>query len=720
MEENSKISKELEMQSKYLALNATSKLLVCGKTDYTADKKAAIEYMNVHVIPNTKVFNSVKERIDYLVENNYYEKELIEKFKIEEIEKLHEIAYSYNHKFPTLMGAMKFYNSYCLTSFDKKTYLEDYEQRVVANAILLSNGDFTFAKNLVHLLMKKVFQPATPTFLNALKKNRGEYVSCYLLRTEDNMESIARSISTSLQLSKRGGGVSVCLTNLREYGSSIKGIKNVATGVIPVMKLLEDTFSYANQLGQRQGAGAVYLNVHHPDILRFLDTKRENADEKIRIKSLSLGVVIPDITFLLAKENKEMALFSPQDIEKEYNLAMSDISITEEYDNLIKNDKIKKTYINARKLFQTIAELHFESGYPYILFDDTVNRNNAHPNGRIVMSNLCSEIAQVNTKSTYEEDLSFLEIGQDVSCNLGSINISEMMLDGENFGENIYNSIKALDFVSRNANLKSAKSIENGNNKNHALGLGAMNLHGFLATNKIFYDSPEALDFTNIYFYIQTYYAFLASNKLAIENKKSFENFSISRFANGEYFDKYTKCEENLYTAKTKKVKEIFEKYKVKIPTQKMWIELSKNIVKYGLANSHLQAVAPTGSISYLSSCTPSLQPVVSPVEVRKEGKLGRIYVPAYKLDDDNLVYYEKGAYELGPNPIIDIVAEAQKHVDQAISLTLFMTDTATTRDLNKAYIRAFSKKCASIYYVRIRQDVLKGSESLECQACMI
>lgn len=717
---DSKISKELDMQSSYLALNATSKLLVCGKTDYTADKKAAKEYMNIKIIPNTKKFKSIGEKIEYLIENNYYEKEPIELFKINELEKLYEIAYSYNHEFETLMGAMKFYNSYCLTSFDKEIYLEDYESRVVANAILLSNGNFEDAKNLVHLLMKKVFQPATPTFLNALKKNRGEYVSCYLLRTEDNMESIARSISTSLQLSKRGGGVAVCLTNLREYGSSIKGISNAATGVIPVMKLLEDTFSYANQLGQRQGAGAVYLNVHHPDILSFLDTKRENADEKVRIKSLSLGVVIPDITFELARENKEMALFSPQDIEREYKKAMSDISITEEYDNLIKNDNIKKRYINARKLFQTIAELHFESGYPYILFDDTVNKNNAHPNGRIVMSNLCSEIAQVNTASTYKEDLSFDRIGQDVSCNLGSINIAEMMLDGVNFENNIYYSIKALDFVSRNSDLKSAPSIEKGNSKNRAIGLGAMNLHGFLATNKIFYDSNEALDFTNIYFYIQTYYAFKSSNRLAIENNETFENFRQSRFANGEYFEKYTLCEENLYEPKTEKVKEIFKKYNIHIPTQKEWIELVENIKKYGLANSHLQAVAPTGSISYLSSCTPSLQPVVSPVEVRKEGRLGRIYVPAYKLNDDNLVYYEKGAYELGPDPIIDIVSEAQKHVDQAISLTLFMTDTATTRDLNKAYIRAFKKKCASIYYVRIRQDVLKGSESLECSACMI
>ncbi|MEX9542560.1 ribonucleotide-diphosphate reductase subunit alpha, partial [Escherichia coli] len=179
-------------------------------------------------------------------------------------------------------------------------------------------------------------------------------------------------------------------------------------------------FSYANQLGARQGAGAVYLHAHHPDIMRFLDTKRENADEKIRIKTLSLGVVIPDITFQLAKENKEMYLFSPYDIEREYGVPMSEISVTDKYHEMVNNKAIKKYKINAREFFQTLAEIQFESGYPYILFEDTANRANPIA-GRINMSNLCSEILQVNRPSIYEDDLSYREIGKDISCNLGSM-----------------------------------------------------------------------------------------------------------------------------------------------------------------------------------------------------------------------------------------------------------------------------------------------------------
>ncbi|UVD81737.1 class 1b ribonucleoside-diphosphate reductase subunit alpha [Mycoplasma iguanae] len=705
----------------YVALNAKAKMFLQNENNLKLDLEAAKSYMKNHVLPRTKKFDTVKDRFQYLVNNEYYEKAIVEQYTYEELEDLTEQAKRYDHKFPSFMGALKFYNSYALKSFDGKQYLESYADRALMNALFLARGRYSKAKDILRQIMLGRFQPATPTFLNAGKKQRGEYISCYLLRVEDNMESIGRAITTSLQLSKRGGGVALCLTNLREFGAPIKKIQNQATGIVPVMKILEDSFSYANQLGQRQGAGAVYLNVHHPEILTFLDTKRENADEKIRIKSLSLGVVIPDITFQLAKENQQMALFSPYDVEKVYKKSMSDISITEEYWNMVNNPEIKKTYISARKLFQIIAELHFESGYPYLLFDDTVNRRNAHAStGRIVMSNLCSEIVQVSTASEYNTDLSFKKIGHDICCNLGSLNIAKVMESGAEFDDVIYQSIYSLDQVSRYSDLSSAPSIEEGNKQNHAVGLGAMNLHGFLATNKIFYNSAEAVDFTNMFFYTVAYHAFKASNRLA-KKFGTFAGFKTSSFADGSYFDKYTKSEKNKWTPSTEIVKKLFDKYQVEIPTQEQWIELTKEIEKTGLANSHLMAIAPTGSISYLSSCTPSLQPVVAPVEVRKEGVLGRVYVPAYRMTWDNMAYYANGAYEIGPDPIIDIAAAAQQHVDQAISLTLFMKDTATTRDLNKAYIKAFKQGCSSIYYVRIRQEVLEDSEKYdECEACVV
>ncbi|NRO16074.1 class 1b ribonucleoside-diphosphate reductase subunit alpha [Lactobacillus helveticus] len=713
----------------YISLNALTKFKdEKGNYNFKADKEATKQYLENHIEPRMKKFASLEEKLAYLVDNNYYDKKVLDLYTAKFIKEIFKLAYAQNFSFLNFMGAAKFYKAYALKTNDNKQFLERFEDRAVMNALFLADGNEELALNLVKDIISNRFQPATPTFLNAGKKRRGEYISCYLLRVEDNMESISRAISTSLQLSKRGGGVALCLTNLRELGAPIKKMKNLSSGIIPVMKLLEDSFSYANQLGQRQGAGAVYLSAHHPQIMQFLDTKRENADEKVRIKSLSLGVVIPDITFELAKENKKMALFSPYDIKREYGKPMSDISITKEYQNLLNNPRIKKTFISARKFFQTIAEVQFESGYPYIMYEDTVNRRNPQKKlGRIVMSNLCSEIAQVNTPSTYNEDLSFNKTGYDVCCNLGSLNIAAAMNSADKLGSLVSDSVQALNRVARSSDLDCAPSIKKGNKANRAIGLGAMNLHGFLATNHIYYDSPEAVEFTGIFFYTIAYHAFKESNKLA-EKYGAFKGFKDSSYASGDYFKKFIDEE---VSPKTEKIKEIVAKYKLVIPTKEDWEELITKIKKTGIANANLLAVAPTGSISYLSSCTPSLQPVVAPVETRKEADLGRIYVPAYKINKDNYEYYEKGAYEVGPNAIIDITAAAQKYVDQSISLTLFVEDNATTRDLNKAYIYAFKKRCNSIYYVRVREKVLAGSENLtadecliqngaECQKCMI
>ncbi len=713
----------------YISLNALAKFKdEKGNYNFKADKEATKQYLENHIEPRMKKFASLEEKLAYLVDNDYYDKKVLDLYTAKFIKEIFKLAYAQNFSFLNFMGAAKFYKAYALKTNDNKQFLERFEDRAVMNALFLADGNEELALNLVKDIISNRFQPATPTFLNAGKKRRGEYISCYLLRVEDNMESISRAISTSLQLSKRGGGVALCLTNLRELGAPIKKMKNLSSGIIPVMKLLEDSFSYANQLGQRQGAGAVYLSAHHPQIMQFLDTKRENADEKVRIKSLSLGVVIPDITFELAKENKKMALFSPYDIKREYGKPMSDISITKEYQNLLNNPRIKKTFISARKFFQTIAEVQFESGYPYIMYEDTVNRRNPQKKlGRIVMSNLCSEIAQVNTPSTYNKDLSFNKTGYDVCCNLGSLNIAAAMNSADKLGDLVSDSVQALNRVARSSDLDCAPSIEKGNKANRAIGLGAMNLHGFLATNHIYYDSPEAVEFTGIFFYTIAYHAFKESNKLA-ETYGAFKGFKDSSYASGDYFKKF--IDEDV-SPKTDKIKEIVAKYKLVIPTKEDWEELITKIKKTGIANANLLAVAPTGSISYLSSCTPSLQPVVAPVETRKEADLGRIYVPAYKINKDNYEYYEKGAYEVGPNAIIDITAAAQKYVDQSISLTLFVEDNATTRDLNKAYIYAFKKRCNSIYYVRIREKVLAGSENLtadecliqngaECQKCMI
>ena len=948
----------------YHALNAKLNLVGDdGKLQLDADHEAARQFFLQHVNHNTVYFDDLEKKIDYLITNHYYEREFIEQYDWAFVKDLYKRAYSYKFRFPTFMGAFKYYSSYTLKTFDGKRYLERYEDRVVANALYLGRGDETLATNILDEIMTGRYQPATPTFLNAGKAQRGELVSCFLVRLEDNLESISRSITNALQLSKRGGGVALLLTNIRETGAPIKRIENQSSGIVPVMKLLEDSFSYANQLGARQGAGAVYLSAHHPDIMKFLDTKRENADEKIRIKTLSLGVVIPDITFELAKNNDDMYLFSPYDVERVYGTPMSDISITEKYHEMVENPDIRKTKIKARRLFQVISEISMESGYPYLLFEDTATKANPL-NGRINMSNLCvsgdtrlltdkgyrrfddlyesqedfmvlsdnrsvnedfsdatvslknstkmfltkkdaevfkvstkegfeikatewhkfpveadgrilvkrlcelevgdhllvqpkegvfgpvydpdvaydngsalywsdsitwggdketvqayvcgafkvesmsdlfdgshsvestnkqiiqdiqtltlnlglfstisytdddtyllqvvydsdftatvtgvefysiedvydvtvndghtitcngittrncSEILQTNEASEYNPNGSYSHVGKDISCNLGSLNIAKTF-DSPDFAKTIETGIRALTSVSDLSNIDAVPSVENGNHSTHSIGLGMMNLHGFLAREHIHYDSPEAVEFAGLFAYAFNYWSIVTSNKIAKETGQVFDGFDTSEYANGTYFNKY--IEKNWRHTTSPKISALLGRSSIYLPTQADWEKLKNDVMEHGLYNGYRLCIPPTGSISYLNYSTASIHPIISPIEIRKEGKLGRVYAPAPYLSDDTLPFY-RDAYKIGPEAIIDIYAAMTPHIDQGLSLTLFWPDTATTRDMNKAYIYAWRKGIKTIYYARIRQLALEGTQvegtaAGYCESCQL
>ena len=348
------------------------------------------------------------------------------------------------------------------------------------------------------------------------------------------------------------------------------------------------------------------------------------------------------------------------------------------------------------------------------MFEDTVNRANPI-DGKITMSNLCSEILQVSEASEYNADLSYARVGKDISCNLGSLNIA-MAMDSEDFGRTVETAIRGLTAVSDTSNISSVPSIERGNNMSHAIGLGQMNLHGYLARESIHYGSEEGLDFTNMYFYTVTYHAVRASMEIAKERGVAFEGFERSKYASGEYFDKYTQQE---WAPRTQKVADLFEKAGVHIPTQDDWATLRDDVAKYGIYNQNLQAVPPTGSISYINNSTASIHPIASRIEIRKEGKIGRVYYPAPFMTNDNLEYYQD-AYEVGYEKVIDTYAEATKHVDQGLSLTLFFKDTATTRDVNRAQIYAWRKGIKTLYYIRIRQMALQGTEVEGCVSCML
>lgn len=318
----------------YFKLNNEINRPVDGQIPLNKDKEALAAFFKENVEPNTRKFSSAEEKINFLMKEDFIETEFIEKYSMDFIEKLYAFLDEQHFQFKSFMAAYKFYSQYALKNNAGTEYLETYEDRVAFNALYFADGDEELALTLADEMIHQRYQPATPSFLNAGRKRRGELVSCFLVQVTDDMNSIGRSINSALQLSRIGGGVGITLSNLREAGAPIKGYDGAASGVVPVMKLFEDSFSYSNQLGQRQGAGVVYLNVFHPDIEMFLSAKKENADEKIRVKTLSLGVIVPDKFYELTRNNEDMYLFSPYSVEREYGVPYSYVDITKEYDNL--------------------------------------------------------------------------------------------------------------------------------------------------------------------------------------------------------------------------------------------------------------------------------------------------------------------------------------------------------------------------------------------------
>lgn len=713
----------------YFELNNRVNIPVDGKIPLEKDREAVRAYFLEHVNPNTVFFYTLEEKLAYLIDEAYIEEDYIRQYELSFIKRLFQHLYDQKFRFRSFMGAFKFYNQYALKTRDGERYLERYEDRIAFMSLYLAQGDEDLAWNIAQEHLSHRLQMATPTFLNAGKKARGELVSCFLVDIQDNMESIGRTVNSALQLSKRGGGVGINLSNLREAGAPIKGIANASSGVVPVMKLFEDSFSYANQLGARQGAGVTYLSVFHPDIYAFLSTKKENADEKVRVKTLSLGVIVPDKYYELLKTNETMYLFSPHDVEREYQKPFAYVNITEEYDRLVANEAIRKYRTNARELEQELSKLQQESGYPYIVNIDTANRDNPIY-GDIIMSNLCSEILQVQTPSQLREDLSYEEVGADVSCNLASTNILEMV-KGEHFEKSVDTAIRALTQVSNSSHIQSVPTVQQGNDLYHSVGLGAMGLHTALAYHQIEYGSAESLEFTDLYFRTLRFYALKASNQIARERGESFYEFERSAYADGSYLKrKYLDTAE--VTIQFESNQAIFKH--IPVPTKADWQVLNEAIQKGGLYHAYLLAVAPTGSISYINETSSSLHPIVQRVEHRQEGNVGAVYYPTPYLTNETIAYFTS-AYDMDQRKIIDVYATAQQHIDQGMSLTLFMRSelpeglyewkkgTAakmTTRDLNRLRNYAYAKGIKSLYYIRTYTDdgALIGANT--CESCQV
>lgn len=683
-----------------------------GKYQLEKDKEALSSYIEAFIQPKLRKFNNLEERLKYLIDEGYYSKEVINQYSIDVIKNIYDMIDKHKFEFQSYMSANKFYQNYALKSNDGKEILETYNDKVLIVALTLGNGDKDLALNLADKIVKQEFQPATPTFLNAGRKRAGEMVSCFLLSVEDSTEGISYAISSSNHLSKIGGGVALNLSKLRASGESIKDIEGAAGGVVGVAKMLEQSFSYFNQMGARQGSGAVYLTVFHPDFELLMDTKKINADEKIRLATLSLGAIIPDKFMELAEKNEVAYAFYPHTVYKKYGVSLDEIEMDEWYDKLVNDSDIRKKEINPRQMLTKIAQMQQESGYPYVVYIDTANREHTLKDvGIIKMSNLCCEIFQYQTPSEIEGYGGKNEWGQDISCNLGSLNIANVM-DNKTIESTVETAIRALSFVADSTDIKPVPTVSNSNSKSHSIGLGAMNLHGYLVRENILYTSDDAIDFSNVFFAMVRYYSIKASMKIAIERNQTFEGFDKSEYVKGRNSKVLSKYYEQSYLPKSEKVRALFEG--IYIPTKEDWTKLLDEVKEKGIYNAYLMAVAPTQSISYVQNATSSIMPITEPVEVRTYGDSTTIY-PMPFLTNDNMLYYQS-AYRMDMRKVIDLVATVQNHVDQGISTTLFVTDEKTTRDIARHYIYAYKKGLKSLYYTRTKMT----RDTHECLVCSV
>lgn len=688
-----------------------------GKLQLDKDKEALQVYLSDYIEPKIKKFETFEERIDFLIENNYYSKEVIELYDMEFIKSLHKFISHHNFSFKSYMSASKFFDGYALKTNDGKEILEKYEDKILIVSLALAKGNKDLCMDIAEKLIKQEFQPATPTFLNAGRARAGELVSCFLLSIEDSCEGISYAVSSANHLSKIGGGVASNLSRLRASGEAIKDIEGASGGVVGVAKMLEQSFTYFNQMGARQGAGAVYLNVMHPDFELLMDSKKINADEKIRLATLAIGAIVPDKFMELAEKNEKGYAFYPHSVYKKYGVHLDEIKMDDWYDKLANDKDIRKKEIDPRQMLTRIAQTQQESGYPYVMYIDTANNQHTlKDNGMIKMSNLCCEIFQYQTPSDIKGFAGDNNWGQDISCNLGSLNIANVM-QNKDIARTVDIAIRALTVVSDNTDIKEVPTVKNGNLNSHSVGLGAMNLHGYLISQNIIYTSKEALDFANVFFATVRYYAIKTSMKIAMEKGKSFEGFEKSEYAKGKDSEVLNKYYTQDFTPKTYKVKELFDG--IKVPTKEDWAKLLDDVKENGMYNAYLTAIAPTQSISYVQSATSSIMPITEQIEVRTYGDSTTIY-PMPFLTNENMLYYQS-AYRMNMMKVIDMVSVVQRHVDQGISTTLFVTDDKTTRDIAKYYIYAHKKGLKSLYYTRTKMTREATNDATnECVVCSV
>lgn len=647
---------------------------------------------------------SFYEKIQYLTKEGLYGSYILENYSEEEILEAESYMKPERNNLFNYSGLDLLLNRYVIQTHDHiklETPQEMYMGIALHLAMKEMKDKMKWVKKFYDMLSKQEVTMATPTLSNA-RKPYHQLSSCFIDVVPDSLEGLYRSIDNFAKVSKFGGGMGMYFGKVRATGSTIRGFEGAAGGVIRWIRLVNDTAVAVDQLGVRQGAAAVYLDVWHRDLPEFLQLRTNNGDDRMKAHDIFPAVCYPDLFWKMAKEDLEQKwyLMCPHEIFMVKGWRLEDCygeEWEEKYRQCIEDERIKKRSITIKEIVRMVLKSAAETGTPFTFNRDTVNR--ANPNGHkgmIYCSNLCTEIAQnmqetesisteIKTKDGETVVVTTTKPGDFVVCNLASLSLGHLSVEDKKYMKDIVGTaVRALDNVI-DLNFYPVPYAQITNQKYRGIGLGVSGYHHLLAKKNILWESEEHLKFADELFEMINYFTVLASADLA-EEKGTYQFFEGSDWHTGAYFEKRN------YVSKE-------------------WKELEYKVRNTGMRNGYLLAAAPTSSTSILAGTTAGLDPVMKKffMEEKKGSMLPRV-APDLSLDT---YYYYRNAHNIDQSFSVKACGVRQRHIDQAQSLNLYITNNYTLRQLFHLYVEAWEAGVKTIYYVRS-----KSLEVEECESC--
>lgn len=643
-------------------------------------------------------------KVKYMTEEGLYGDYILQNYSEEEINEAATFIDPERNKLLNYSGLDLLLKRYVIKNYSGKV-IERVQEMFLGIALHLAMPEkedrLMWVRRIYDLLSKLEVTMATPTLSNSRKPSH-QLSSCFIDTVPDSLDGIYRSLDNFSQVSKFGGGMGMYFGKVRATGGNIRGFKGVAGGVIRWMRLVNDTAVAVDQLGMRQGAVAVYLDVWHKDLPEFLQLRTNNGDDRMKAHDIFPAICYPDLFWKMAEEdmNQNWSLFCPNEIMRIKGYCLEDCYGEEwerKYLDCVNDQRLSRRVISIKDIVRLVLRSAVETGTPFTFNRDTVNRANPNAHkGMIYCSNLCTEIAQnmapidtvskeVETKDGDTVVVTTTRPGEFVVCNLASLSLGRLPLeDEEKMKEKVATVVRALDNVI-NLNFYPVPYAQLTNQRYRSIGLGISGYHHALAKRRIKWESEEHLEFMDKVFETINRAAILASSNLAKE-KGSYQFFEGSDWQTGAYFDKrgYDSAE---------------------------WQDVRKTVALQGMRNAYLLAVAPTSSTSIIAGTTAGLDPIMKRffLEEKKGSMLPRV---APELSDETYWMY-KSAYLINQKWSVRASGVRQRHIDQAQSMNLYITNDFTMRQILDLYLLAWKKGVKTIYYVRS-----KSLEVEECESC--